>query len=269
MPVVSEFRDGVLWLTLSRPEVRNALDHDLVLEARALLEGARSRREVRVVVLTGASDEAFSAGADLKLMAGSEAGALHAFLVDCRKLFRAVAETPQPTLAALNGHTHGGGAEIACACDLRVGCERTTFRFPGVSYGMSVGTWHLPLLVGLPKAKELLLTAATVEAQEALEIGLLNRLVPSDRLHGETQRLALEIARHPDDAVRATKSLLDRTLGPPMLQRFYRELYSNLDRGAEGGLRERAAAARRPAAQADDAEPRDGQPDPDRSGRRR
>ena len=244
MPVPSELRDGVLWLTLSRPEVRNALDHELVLEARAHLEAARNRRDVRVVVLTGASAEAFSAGADLELMARLDAPALHGFLVDCRKLFRAVAEMAQPTIAALNGHTHGGGAEIACACDLRVGCERTTFRFPGVSYGMAVGTWHLPLLVGLPKAKELLLTAATVSAPEALAIGLLNRLVPAERLHEETQSLAHDIARHPDDAVRATKSLLDRSIGPPMLQRFYRELYSNLDRHAEQELGKRAAANR-------------------------
>jgi enoyl-CoA hydratase/carnithine racemase len=244
MAVLSELRDDVFWITLSRPERRNALDHDLVLEARALLEDVRTHRQVKVVVVTGASEEAFSAGADLKLMAGLERDELHRFLVDCRKLFRAVAETPQPTIAALNGHTHGGGAEIACACDLRVGCERTTFRFPGVSYGMAVGTWHLPLLVGLPKAKELLLTANVVAAEEALRIGLLNRLVPSGSLVEETQRLALEIARHPDDAVRATKALLDRAAGPPLLQRFYRELYSNLDRGSESTLRQRIATPR-------------------------
>jgi enoyl-CoA hydratase/carnithine racemase len=246
VPAFTELHDGVLWLTLSRPEVRNALDLDLVLETCGLLESVRSRRDVRVVVLTGASEEAFCAGADLKLMAGLDEAGLHRFLADCRKLFRTVAETPQPTIAALNGPTHGGGAEIACACDLRVGCERTTFRFPGVTYGMAVGTWHLPLLVGLPKAKELLLTADVVEAEEALHIGLLNRLVPGARLVAETQRLALDIARHPDEAVRATKSLLDRAAGPPLLQRFYRELYSNLDRGSERVLRQRVAVARRP-----------------------
>jgi enoyl-CoA hydratase/carnithine racemase len=244
MPVLSELRDEILWLTLSRPERHNALDHELVDEARALLEEASTQRDVRVVVITGASDEAFCAGADLHLMSGLDQGALHGFLVDCRKLFRAVAETPQPTIAALNGHTHGGGAEIACACDLRVGCERTTFRFPGVSYGMAVGTWHLPHLVGLPKAKELLLTTAVVEAEEALRLGLLNRLVPSDRLVEATQQLAREIAQHPDDAVRATKSLLDRAIGPPLVQRFYRELYSNQDRRSERTLKQRVSATR-------------------------
>jgi enoyl-CoA hydratase/carnithine racemase len=261
MPVLSELREVVLWLTLSRPARRNALDHELVVAALAALDSARTRADAKVVVITGASNEAFSAGADLRLMASLDQEALHRFLVDCRRLFRAVAETPQPTIAALNGHAHGAGAEIACVCDLRIGCERTTFRFPGVSYGMAVGTWHLPLLVGLPKAKELLLTTAVVEAEEALRIGLLNRLVPGERLADEVQRLALEIAKHPDDAVRATKSLLDRAIGPPLVQRFYRELYSNMDRGSERELAQRAAASRQ-AASRTGAKPTDPGPGP-------
>lgn len=226
-------------VTLNRPECHNALSHELVREAATTLEEIAEERDLRVLILTGAGEEAFSAGADMRQMIDLPALELESFLAGTRKLFRLIAEQPLPTIAAINGHAHGGGAEVACSCDLRVGCERSDFRFPGVAYGMAVGTWHLPTVVGLPKAKELLFTADTVDAEEAMRIGLLNRLVEGSQLLEESRALASKIAEHPPNVVRSIKSLLDRTVGAPLQQRFYRELYSNQDRGVNREVQER------------------------------
>lgn len=235
--------DGALaLLTLDRPESHNALSHQLVCEALEALDELSKRDELAVLIVTGAGEEAFSAGADMRQMIELPPLELEAFLADTRKLFRSVAGLPLPTIAAINGHAHGGGAEVACSCDLRIGCERSSFRFPGVAYGLAVGTWHLPTVVGLPKAKELLFTAESVDAEEAMRIGLLNRLVAGDQLLDEARALAHKIAKHPTPVVRSVKSLLDRTVGAPLLQRFYRELYSNQDRGVNRDVQKRLEA---------------------------
>ena len=224
---------------LVRPEKHNVLNHDLVRQATAVLQETAKDRDVAVVVVTGAGERAFCAGADIRFMLDEEPTKVKRFLQDTRKLFRTLADLPQPTIAAVNGHAHGGGAELACACDLRVGCDKTTFCFPGVRYGMAVGTWHLPSIVGLPRAKELLYTAATVESDEAYRMGLLNRVTEQNQLLDASLELAGAIAEHPTEAVRSIKTLLDRTVGAPLIQRFYRELYSNQDRGVASGVAER------------------------------
>ncbi len=234
-----EHRGAAAVLRLVRPEKHNVLNHDLVVEATSALETLATDTEVAVVILTGAGQQAFCAGADIRFMLDEKPARVKRFLQDTRKLFRAVADLPQPTIAAVNGHAHGGGAELACACDLRVGCEKTTFCFPGVRYGMAVGTWHLPSIVGLPKAKELLYTAATVDSDEAYRIGLLNRTTQQSRIIEASLELASAISEHPQEAVRSTKTLLNRTVGAPLIQRFYRELYSNQDRGVASGVAER------------------------------
>jgi enoyl-CoA hydratase len=206
-PVLSiERSGGVVVATLARPEARNAIDERLADALLATLDDLPE--DVGALVLTGAGDRAFSAGADLRRMTELEGEALERFLASTSRLFRSIAELPIATIAAVNGHAHGAGAEIACACDLRIGCPGATFRFPGVRYGLPVGTWHLPGLVGLGKAKELLLTARIVEAEEASRIGLLQRLVPRERLLPEAVSLGESIAIHPQDAVAAIKALL-------------------------------------------------------------
>ncbi len=233
-----ETRESSTLLTLDRPQVHNVLDQELIHELREALEGVARDEDCRVLVLTGAGDEAFCAGADLKHMSGLTEPKLHEFLAETRALFRTLAEIRMPTICAVNGHAHGGGAELACICDLRVGCESTTFRFPGLTYGMAVGTWHLPTVVGLPKAKELLFTAMQVDATESLRIGLLNRLVEAPRLLEESFALAAQISVHPKDSVETVKNLVDRTVGAPLQQRFFREIYSNRELGATGIARD-------------------------------
>lgn len=238
-------------LTLARPEVHNVLDRDMVVDLIAAIKTLEKETAgSSVLVVTGRGDEAFCAGADIKQMADLTDDGLDHFLARTRKLFRTLAEFTGPTIAAVNGYAHGGGAELACACDLRLGTAKSSFRFPGVTYGMAVGTWHLPSLVGLAKAKELLLTGDVVDAEEARRIGLLNRIV-KEPLLDTTLELAERIAEHPTETTVDIKSLLNRTVGAPLQQRFYRELYSNRERGVTADVRHRfkrfleEAAARR------------------------
>lgn len=239
MSLLVERRGEIVLATLDRPHVHNAIDLELTESFLELLADLRADDEARVLLLTGKGDTAFSAGADMRFMADLPSADLGRFLARVRRLFKTLAEHPLPTIALINGHAHGGGAEIACCCDLRVGCERTSFRFPGVTYGMAVGSWHLATVVGLPKAKELLFTGRHLDAEACLEVGLLNQLTDSQTLEEVGLALAAEIAQNPTDAVRAIKALLDQGVGTPLVQRFYRELYSNRERGA-GATAQRA-----------------------------
>ncbi|HVS16239.1 MAG TPA: enoyl-CoA hydratase/isomerase family protein [Thermoanaerobaculia bacterium] len=223
-----------LVLTLRRADALNALDEELVDVLLAVL--AEPPPDIGALVLTGEGDRAFCAGADLKRMATLEEAPLEAFLTATSRLFRALAELPLATIAAVNGHAHGAGAELACACDLRVGCERTSFRFPGVRYGLAVGTWHLAGLVGTGAAKDLLLTARAVDAEEALRLGLLQRLVPRARLLDEALAIAEEIASRPRDAVASIKALLGEGFAGTIVERMEREAIGTRD----GRLRGRA-----------------------------
>ena len=236
-PVLAVERSGrVLVATLSRPDALNALDEALVDALLEVLDDAQD--DVGALVLTGARERAFCAGADLRRMTALEGEPLARFLAATARLLRTLAELEIATIAAVNGHAHGAGAEIACACDLRVGCPGATFRFPGIRYGMAVGAWHLAGLVGLGKAKELLLTAQTVEAEEALRIGLLQRLVPRDRLHAEAVTLAETIAAHPRDAVAAVKALLADGFGGSIAERMQRETAARSSSPLRGRARE-------------------------------
>ncbi len=223
-------QDDILVLTLNRPQAHNALDRDVVSELLDTVEELAQPTNVRALVLTGAGSDSFSAGADMRFMSGLEETELQRFLARVRRVFRLLASLPIPTLAAVNGHAHGGGAELACCCDLRVGSAMATFCFPGVRYGMAVGSWHLATVVGLPKAKELLFTGMEIDSEEALRLGLLNRVSTSAGPLEESLELAREIAAHPPATVSAIKGLLDQGVGTPLMQRFYRELYSNRER---------------------------------------
>jgi enoyl-CoA hydratase/carnithine racemase len=170
---VEERGDGVLALWLDRPEARNALDHTLV----SALEEAFATSGVRAFVLGTSDPRCFCAGADLR-MPDAERAALSNRLYE---LYRLMVCAPAPIVAAIEGPAIGGGAQLALASDLRIGSPTARFRFPGPGHGLSVGAWALPSLIGRGRAVELCLTMRTVDADEALRIGLLERLEPDVR----------------------------------------------------------------------------------------
>lgn len=198
-------RDGVGLLVLRRPQVRNSLDLEATRELARLLRRAARDAAVSALVLTGEAP-AFCAGADAKTMlaGGSVARVLAKAFV---ALTYQVERFPKPVIAAVNGPAHGGGAVLATACDMRFVAPQASFRYPGVSYGRIAGVRHLPLLVGLGRAREILYTAREVPAAEAAAIGLANRVVDAEALVATTIEIARHIASQNAAALGAMKRL--------------------------------------------------------------
>ncbi len=218
--ILTECRDGVAVITLNRPEKLNALSFGLARELDEALTGYGEDETVKAVILTGAGEKAFSAGADIHEMAGMSSEELAQ-----RQAFRNeatwhVASFEKPLIGAINGLAYGGAALLSSTLDLRIGCERSSFRFLAASYGRVNSTWSLPLLVGLPKAKELLYTGRVVGAEEALRIGLLNQVVPSSRLVEFAVEMAQMIAKNDARMVQGIKRLLHDGIGAGWRERY-------------------------------------------------
>jgi len=202
--------DGVAVLTLDRPEVRNALNRCMIDEIRAALADLSEREGLRALVFTGAGEKAFAGGADIaELRDRDRFDALRRINAS---LFREVEAFPTPTIAAIRGWALGGGCELAISCDLRVAGEGAKLGQPEVGVGIipgAGGTYRLPRLIGLGAARDLVFTGRIVEAAEALRLGLVNRVVPDDRVLDEAKGLAREIARQSPLAVRFAKIALN------------------------------------------------------------
>src|SRR5689334_1038641 len=219
----TERADGVALIVLNRPDKLNALSYALVRELDTELTALEADETVKAVVLTGAGDKAFSAGADIHEMAGLSAEALSE-----RQAFRSranwhIATFSKPLIAAVNGLAYGGAALLCSMVDIRIGCERTKFRFLAASYGRVNSTWSLPLLVGMPKAKELLYTGRIVTSGEAERIGLLNQVVPAARLLDTCIEIGQMIAKNDARMVQGLKRLLHEQIGMGWRERYDNE----------------------------------------------
>ncbi|MSP21453.1 MAG: enoyl-CoA hydratase/isomerase family protein [Dehalococcoidia bacterium] len=191
--VLTSIGGGVGTLRLNRPDKRNAMSADLAAQLHAAIEALDANDEVVAIVVTG-SGGAFSAGADMnESLAAYERGDRR--FNPAADAAARVAASPKPTIAAIEGPAYGAGALLAGACDIRIVSETARFRFPGAEYGLVVGAVALPRLVGAALAKELLFSGRVVDAQEAVRIGLANRVAPPDLLEAEASALASEIAQ--------------------------------------------------------------------------
>ena len=217
--------DHVGIIKLNRPEVLNAMNRKLFSEIDAALTQMEEDDGVHAIIFTGAGERAFSAGADIHEMA-EQARMDEPPPPDPRRPEYSwhIAASKKPTIGALNGLAYGGGAVLASSFDIRVGCERTRFRFLAVQYGRVNSTWSLPQQVGWPMAKELLFTARVVHAEEALRIGLLNHLVPSDQLIDKAMELAQLIAANDPRMVQGVKDLLIDDIGAPWRDHYDNEI---------------------------------------------
>jgi enoyl-CoA hydratase len=207
--------DGAITtVTINRPAVLNAMSPEVTAELAAILDEVDESR-ARVLILTGAGERAFSAGADLKTMIAMSAADARAELNTGNALMRHLEHLPQVTIAAVNGYALGGGTEIALACDLRVASRNAVFGLPEVKVGVIPGwggTQRLPRLVGRGIALELLCTGRNVPAEEALRIGLVNRVVDLAELLPTVRQLAGEIEAASPIAVQQAKRAVDRGL---------------------------------------------------------
>ncbi len=208
--LVSDLDEGILTLTLNRPEAMNSFSRELLRALGAAIEEANFNTEVRVVIITGGPGQkaSFSTGADLKERATMSEDEVKRFLSNIRHTFTAVENMKQPVIAAINGYAFGGGLELALACDIRVAAEEARMGLTETSLAIipgGGGTQRLPRIVGLAKAKELILTARRITAEEALAMGLVNRVVPGDQLLDACRELASEIAKNGPIAIQQAK----------------------------------------------------------------
>ncbi|NNE44626.1 MAG: enoyl-CoA hydratase/isomerase family protein [Gemmatimonadetes bacterium] len=205
-----ELDQGTALLTVDRPEVRNALDADTVTEIHGALDRIEAEGSTRVLIVTGAGEKVFVAGADVNsLLARSARDTLDA---NNNRLFSRLENVAYPTIAAVNGFALGGGLEFALACDLRVASENAKLGLPETSLGIipgAGGTHRLPRLVGLGLAKEMILAGTILDADAALRSGLVNRVVPSGELLDTARELARQIKKRAPLATELAKVSLN------------------------------------------------------------
>jgi len=210
MPLTSYSVDEkqVALIRLEREGSRNAINTEMLEELLAHLDRAKVDNDVRVIVISSNDHLGLSAGADVKEELDEEGRVRRMELF--ARLYDELTAFPKPTVAACHGSVVGGGAEIAVACDLRVGGGNLRMRFPGAELGVPVGPARLVTLCGLSVAKYLLLTSRTVSADEALRMGLVHRVAPAAGTEDAALDLAADVAAHPPEAVAQLKQMLHR-----------------------------------------------------------
>ncbi len=222
--IILEKKDHVARLTLNRPERLNALNEQMFMELNSALEDVASDREVRALVLTGAG-RAFCSSADIKderqggdrLLGHMEPYEIHQFIRSGPQgVTIKLHKMEVPTIAMVNGLAIGDGFDWALACDIRIGCERSWFSNAFLQMGLvsnTGGTWLYPRALGVSRALELLYTGDRLEAEDALRLGVLNHLAPSEELEATTMALAAKIAGKAPVANRLVKGMVYRGLG--------------------------------------------------------
>lgn len=204
--ILLEIRDSLGIITLNRPEVRNALDAQMMAEIRQALAELQEHQEVKVVVFTGAGEKSFAAGADIAAL--RERTFLEILEPGMSGLYAEIENYEKPTIAAVNGFALGGGCELAMACDLRLAAEHAKFGLPELNLAIipgAGGTQRLTRLVGQGKAKELIFTGDILTAEESERIGLVNKVVPLDQLMNTATELAQKITKKGPLALRLAK----------------------------------------------------------------
>jgi len=212
--LIYEKKDDIGVLTVNRPDKLNAISNELTSELSSLLAELEKDDKLRVLVITGAGDKAFVAGADIQELVDRDARMGRRVSHERQEIFSRIENLPIPVIAAVNGYALGGGLELALACNIRICSEKAQFGAPEVKLGIipgDGGTQRLPRLVGLGRAMEMILTGDFIDAQEAYRIGLANRVVPPEELMNAAMELAQKIASRPPLAVRYAKEAVSRS----------------------------------------------------------
>lgn len=205
-------QEGIATLTISRPQVKNALDRRTMEEMGKAIGLAERNRDLRALILTGAGGDAFISGGDLRHFQGLVTdGEVREMLRVMHRLLKRIEHLPVPVIAAINGYAIGGGTEVTFACDFRIAAEDACFVFRQVDMGLITawgGGQRLARLVGPARARSLLLLGETVSAREALRLGLVDRVVARSKLMAEARGIARRIAAKPPQAIAAMKRAL-------------------------------------------------------------
>ncbi|MDW7650414.1 MAG: short-chain-enoyl-CoA hydratase [Bacillota bacterium] len=213
--ILFEKQGNIAVVTVNRPKALNALNAATLQELDQVFSDLAADESVSAVILTGAGEKAFVAGADIAFMKDLSAIEARGFALLGQAVFNKIENLPQPVIAAINGFALGGGCELAMACDVRLASEKAKFGQPEVSLGVPpgfAGTQRLPRIVGKGRAKELLYTGDMIDAQEAYRIGLANKVLPAEELLDAATAMAGKIASKGQIAVRLTKSAVNQGL---------------------------------------------------------
>ena len=205
--------------TINRPKALNALNSEVLTDLDELVSTVKADADIRALVITGSGEKAFVAGADIGEMAPMNVAEGLAFSELGNRILMRVDMMEKPTIAAVNGFALGGGCEMALACDIRIASEKAKFGQPEVGLGITPGfggTQRLPRLVGSANAMELILTARNINAQRALEIGLVSHVYPAEEMLDRALELADAIAANAQVAVRQSKAAVRRGLQADM-----------------------------------------------------
>ena len=210
--ILLEVTGSVATVTMNRPDKLNACNVKMFQEIDRALASLEDREDVKVVVITGAGDRAFSAGVDFEDLEFEDVGQSSEFIKHDARMFRRIENIPQPVIAAINGHAYGYGCKIAIVSDIAIASEKARFGLQGIK----VGAVHVITLgrgrgvLGRGRLGYLLLSGETIDAAAAEHYGIVEKVVPQDRLHAEVQALAQTIAGYPPLAVRTIKKMLHR-----------------------------------------------------------
>lgn len=224
-PVLLSLENDTAILRLNRPDKLNALNYAMVDQIVAQLDRIEADAAIAAVILTGAGERAFSAGADIdefsRSVAGGPARAIRDFVRRGQGMTARIEAFPKPVIVAVNGLAYGGGCEITEAAHLAIASDRATFAKPEIRLGMPPtfgGTQRLPRLAGRKRALEHLLTGEAFSAEQALQMGLINRIVPQAQLLPAAKALAAQITRHSPLAVAAVITAVTRGINLPIAE---------------------------------------------------
>lgn len=204
--------EGIAVLTFNRPQALNALNTETLLELETAVKAIEADDEIKVLILTGAGEKSFVAGADIKEMQGKTSMEGQLFAKLGHRAMGTLQEMSKPTIAAVNGFALGSGSEVALACDFIYASERAKFGLPEVGLGLMPGhggTQRMTRAIGKAKAKELIFTAKMISAQEAYQLGFVNKVVPAEQLLEEVKAVAGAIASKGQVAVKLAKAVVN------------------------------------------------------------
>ncbi|OPY84369.1 MAG: putative enoyl-CoA hydratase echA8 [Smithella sp. PtaU1.Bin162] len=203
-----ESGEGIATVTFNRPKALNAMNPETARELKDVITKCINDENIKVVILTGAGDKAFVAGADIVTMQNNQPSQSLPFMEQGHEVMRLIETMPKIAIAAVNGFALGGGTEISLACDIRFASENAKFGLPEILLGIIPGwggTQRLPRLVGMGIAKEMILSGTQIDAKRAYEIGLVNRVCPAAELLAEVRKFALKLVSLPPFAVKMAK----------------------------------------------------------------
>lgn len=213
--IIYEKREGIATITINRPQALNALNEEVIPEFLLRLEEAKKDKDIKILVITGAGEKAFCAGLDLKTAMNITVTKAVEMSRLGQELTLAIEELGKPVIAAINGYALGGGLELAMACDIRIASEKARIGQTEVNVGLIPGwggTQRLPRLVGKGIAKELIFTGKMIDTTTAERIGLINMVVPPEKLKAAVEEFAKEVISKPPIALKLAKELINNSI---------------------------------------------------------